>query len=143
MKQSVSFLKARKSLLEQKIAAFQKTAEFAEYQRWRALSQEEQRKLREAWNEYYRRCRSSFWGKAFQFLSEKMKNGESVRLWVEKIKRKAENGGATGRVSQPSAIDPEEVERKMSSYHSLCNELARVSAMMEEERKKERSETLE
>lgn len=143
MRSSLKLLEAKRSLLQEKIVSFQKTKEFQEYQRWRTLSREEQQKIREAWREYYRVCRSSFWGKAFQFLFEKMKNGESVKIWAERVREKAEKRGKTIRVSKPSLIDPEELEQKFSQYFVLCGELERVSATIEEEKKKHKQETLE
>lgn len=143
MKSSLGLLEAKQSLLREKIVSFQKTKEFQEYQRWRTLSKEEQQKIRDAWREYYRVCRSSFWGKAFQFLSEKMKNGESVKIWAGKVREKAEERGETIRVLKPSPIDPEELEQKLSRYLVLCGEFQRVSAMIEEEKRKHKQETLE
>jgi len=102
---------------------------YKQYTNYINLSPLEKTKIEESWNNYYKKCRESEYGKLFFSMKDAFKRHDQklIKEIVEKSKAMT-----TPYTPQPSSIDPNELIMKMNTYFTLRYESKILTDLVEE-----------
>jgi hypothetical protein len=94
---------------------------YKKYISYMKMSETDRTKLENEWQEYYRKCSDSVYGKLFWEM-KKLYMSKDIKGIKELAKKAVELTGIK-LITKPSSIDPSELLMRMSAYFSIRYEL--------------------
>ena len=99
------------------------------WDRWTHLNQQEKDEVSSQWDNYYLKCKNSYWGKLFWSLRPLFQKGQ-----VEAVKKiiAASKFVKELMIEKLEEIDPKELEIKIWSYFTVKHDLEKLKETYEE-----------
>lgn len=131
------YAKKKKDDLTLRIVAYEATSKvYAMWKIWIKMSVTEKNKLISDWEEYYKKCFESYYGKKFwearKHYANWLRSGdgaekERLNAIVDEVKK-----STMSFIKTPSTVDPRELERKLHGYVELKKKQQEYQEMFDE-----------
>jgi len=102
---------------------------YKEWDRFIHYNDQERAEMESEWDNYYKSCAESYWGKVFWGLYKFFRLNQLIKPEIQKA---LIGDTRIGFVKKPDSVDPTEIRSKMSSYFALKSKLEQLRKLQEE-----------
>lgn len=106
-----------------------KSETYSKWAKWLKLPQDEKDKLENSWNEYYKKCADSPWGRCFFEARSAFKKGIATKKVIEERMSQVEE---TPKIPMPSSIDPALLLIEVRPYFAISSKVRELQKTYDE-----------